>query len=197
MMRSHNQNIDHSTLIRFLKDSQEQALCQLFDLYSDKIYSLSYRVLKDQYESEDLVQEVFVKLWETRFKLDDTGNIWSYLYVIAKRLALNKLRDKHLMRKGSILAEDCHLANADRSDEKMLIKEMIMLEHLVLENLPAQQKMAYLLSRTEGLTHKEIADRMNVAPNTVKNHMVQALKTFRKYFQKFGYPTYLFFLFFH
>lgn len=196
-MGNHDQNITHFTLICSLRDSQEPALCQLFELYSDKVYSLAYRLLKDQYESEDLVQEVFVKLWDARSKLDETGDIWSFLYVITKRLALNKLRETNLMRRGRIPVEECFSICGNQSDEKILTKEMATLEHLILENLPEQQKKVYLLSRMEGLTHKEIAVRINVAPNTVKNHMVQVLKTFRKYFHKFGYPTYLFLLFFH
>src|SRR5690606_21810953 len=81
------------------------------------------------------------------------------------------------------------LGETENCGQGTLIHEILALENEVLKKLPAQQKTAYLLSRLEGLNHREIAQQMNIAPNTVKNHIVQALKTFRKHFQRFATTT--------
>src|SRR5690606_32420351 len=153
-----------------------------------------YRVLKDPFESEEIVQDVFIKVWNARFQLDEWSNIWTFIYVVAKRSSLNRLRDlKVQLKKQAALAQTA-FEQSRSCDHNALVHEILALEHEVLRKLPEQQKTAYLLSRSEGLTHKEIAQQMNIAPNTVKNHIVQALKTFRKHFQRFGYPLLLLFL---
>lgn len=178
----------HSTVIAQLKNSQEFALKILFDSYADDIFGVAFSVLKDSQESEDVVQEVFIRLWNTRSRLDENGNIWSLLYVMTKRMSLNRLRDMQRLGECQITSTNIVHLKSDNSDSKVHVGEINNLENEVLNMLPEQQKRAYLMSRTEGLTHKEIAHLMNVSPHTVKNHIVQALKTLKRYFQKFGYP---------
>lgn len=186
----------HINLIRALKDGQEEALQQLFDRYSNDVYNIAYTVLKDSFESEDVVQEVFIRVWNARSRLDETANLWSFLYVITKRISLNKLRDAKTKALGHISMLEFSFSEVKKCDDDTITKEILALEYEVLEKLPDQQKKVYLLSRVEGLTYKEIADQMNIAPNTVKNHIIQALKTFKRYFQRFGYPfLFIFFIF--
>jgi RNA polymerase sigma-70 factor (family 1) len=187
-----NKNETDISLIIALIDGREDALQQLFDRYANDVYRIAYAVLKDSFESEDVVQEVFIKLWNARLRLDETGSIWSFIYVIARRVSLNKLRESRFK-----IAEQVFTLEADfskDSDEDTIRKEILALENEVIKKLPGQQRTAYLLSRVEGLTYKEIADQMNIAPNTVKNHIIQALRTFKKYFRRFGYPLFLLFL---
>lgn len=185
-----DKNIDHRAIIKRLKSDQEEALQLLFDLYADDIYSIAYSVLKDTLESEDIVQDVFIRLWNVRLQLDENGNIWSFMYVVAKRLSLNKLRDLQAKVRDCAVLIETDLVQ-ESCDIHTHLQEILDLEYEVLEKLPDQQKKVYILSRMEGLTHKEIARRLNIAPNTVKNHIIQALKTFKKQFHKFGYPFFL------
>lgn len=189
-----HKDIGHSTIVSALKVGQEAALRQLFDLYADAVYGIAYSVLKDSFESEEVVQEVFIRVWNSRDRLDEDGNIWAFVYVVAKRLSLNRLRDLRGKIKNQVALPEVDLVHTTGCDHPILVGEILALEHEVLEKLPEQQKTAYLLSRLEGLTYKEIASQMDIAPNTVKNHIIQALKTFRKHFQRFGYPLLLVFL---
>lgn len=186
----------HINLIRALKDGKEDALQQLFERYSNDVYNIAYTVLKDSFESEDVVQEVFIRVWNARPRLDETANLWSFLYVITKRISLNKLRDARAKTIEHISMLEFVFSDVKKCDDDTIAKEILALEYEVLRKLPDQQKKVYLLSRVEGLTYKEIADQMNIAPNTVKNHIIQALKTFKRYFQRFGYPLFLIFFIF-
>lgn len=169
-----------NALIELLKAGDESAFEIIYDKYSERIYQFSILLLKDTGWSEDVVQEVFVKLWNTKENLDSNKSLWTFLYVLTKRTALNKLRDiksfssdfEHLWNNISTLS-DC-------SHEKLIAKELSNQLDYVLNTLPKRQREIFKLSRFEGFTHQEIADALNISPNTVKNHMIQALKTIRK-----------------
>lgn len=184
-------------ITRELKLDRQLALKALFDCYAVDIYRVAFRILKDQYDSEDIVQEVFIKVWSVRHTLDENGNIWSFLYVITKRLALNKLRDKVLLDSIDLSKEVTHLISSKTADSFTYVSEISDLEKHIINRLPKQQQQVYLLSREEGLTYKEIAERLNISQNTVRNHIVQSLKFFKRTFQKYGYHIIFFFLFFH
>lgn len=167
-------------LITSLMLNKESALESIYTKYATRIYKFSFFLLKDTGMSEDVVQEVFVKLWDSRIKLNPSGNLWTYLYVLAKRLSLNKLRT---YSKTETMMD--HLWNtisqqSDCSHEKLVAKELS--KHLagVLQELPDRQRQVFTLSRFEGFSHQEIAQQLDISPNTVKNHMIQALKIIRK-----------------
>src|SRR5690606_36938986 len=116
----------------------------------------------------------------------------SFIYVIARRVSLNKLRESRFKIAEQVFKLEA--APSNDSDEDTIRKEILALENEVIKKLPGQQRTAYLLSRVEGLTYKEIANQMNIALNTVKNHYIQALRTFNKLYQRFGYFLFLLFL---
>lgn len=182
-------SVDSST-IRHLMAGDEAAFRMIYDTHSGQVYQLAFRFLKDASWSEEIVQDVFLKLWLNREGLDDQGNLWLYLYVITKRLCLNKLRE---IRKSPVLFEQLMngMEVAGRPPEEQLMAvELEQQAQRFIDALPKQQQRIYKLSREEGLSHHEIAEKLGLSPNTVKNHMVQALKTLKNSLHQSGY-TYL------
>ncbi len=183
-------SVDSST-IRHLMASNEAAFRMIYDIHSGRVYQLAFRFLKDASWSEEIVQDVFMKLWLNREGLDDQGNLWLYLYVITKRLCLNKLRE---IRKSPVLFEQLinGMEVADRPPEEQLMAvELEQQAQRLIACLPKQQQLIYKLSREEGLSHHEIAEKLGLSPNTVKNHMVQALKTLKNSLHQSGYTYFL------
>lgn len=182
--------VDAST-IRCLIAGEETAFRAVYEAYSEQVYRLAFRFLKDNEWSEESVQDVFLKLWLNREGLDEDGNIWVYLYVMTKRLCLNKLRE---IRKSSLLFErlmqHMDVPASNRTEAQLETEELERRAQHLIATLPKQQQLIFKLSREEGLSHNEIAQRLGLSPNTVKNHMVQALKTLRNSLQQSGY-TYL------
>lgn len=181
--------VDSST-IRRLMEGSELAFRMVYDLHSEKVYQFAFRFLKDYAWSEEIVQDVFLKLWLNRETLDEQGNMWLYLYVIAKRLCLNKLRE---IRNTTALFEQLmkSIEVADnKTEEQLTVDEMKQYADKIISNLPRQQQLVFKLSRDEGVSHKEIAQKLGLSPNTVKNHMVQALKTLKIGLQQSGYCIY-------
>jgi RNA polymerase sigma-70 factor (family 1) len=165
--------------IQLLREGDELAFKTVFEQFSGRIYKLAFRFLKDKVQSEEIVQEVFIKLWLNREKLDPTGDLWLYLYVIGKRLCLNAL--KEIIKSESLVKN--LLENIE--EEYNLLEEQITAndtERFIddkVEKLPKQQQTIFKLSRKESLSHSEIALKLNISQNTVKNHMVKALKTLK------------------
>lgn len=178
--------VDTSTIRRLIA-GDELAFRRVYDFHSEQVYQLAFRFLKDTAWSEEIVQDVFLKLWLNREGLDEQGNIWLYLYVITKRLCLNKLRE---VRKSAMLLEQL-MRNMEvagnQSEEQLMANELERHAQRLISSLPKQQQLIFKLSREEGLTHNEIAQKLGLSPNTVKNHMVQALKTLKSTLQQSGY----------
>lgn len=184
------------SIVDELKNDNQYALKELFDCYGQDVYRVAFRIVNDQFDAEDIVQEVFLKIWKVRSTLDADGRIWSLLYIMTKRLALNSLRDRAILASiDTDLADNVVIGTSAESSIHVL--EINSLERRIVRMLPRQQQQVYLLSREEGLSYKEIAERLNISPNTVRNHIVQCLKFFKKTFQKYGYHLILFFSFLH
>ncbi len=167
-------------LITSLMQHSEPALESIYNKYAERIYKFSFFLLKDTGMSEDAVQEVFVKLWDSRSKLDPEGNLWTFLYVLAKRITLNKLRSYN---RSEALMDNIWNNISQKSEcphEKLIAKELSKHLEWVLQELPDRQRQVFTLSRFEGFSHQEIAQQLDISPNTVKNHMIQALKIIRK-----------------
>jgi RNA polymerase sigma-70 factor (family 1) len=182
--------------IQQLIAGDESAFTAIYELYSEKVYRLAFRFLKDKEQSEEIVQEAFINLWLSREKLNADGNMWLYLYVISKRLSLNALRQvgksSNLVEK--LLHQISELQNT--TEEEVLAHDLEHYAEKVIEKLPRQQQLVFKLSRIEGLSHKEIAEQLQISPNTVKNHMVEALKTLKTHL-KYSDFLYLIVLFIH
>ena len=173
----HNKLID-SNSIRQLIDGNEDVFTAVYEQYSEKVYRLAFRFLKDKALSEEVVQETFINVWLSREKLDPEGNMWLYLYVVAKRLALNSLRQAC---KSNDFIENLlnFMEEQNSTEEEVLARDLENFTGKIIEKLPRQQQLVFKLSRVEGLSYKEIAEQLHISPNTVKNHMVEALKTLR------------------
>lgn len=156
------------------------AFDQVYGLYSHKLFSFVFKVLKNEEEANDIVQEVFVKIWESREKLGDFKLLNSYIFTIAynnsidlirKRINSNKYLD-HLKNSSLIQITPAAISEIEFNELNIQVEKLI-------SNLPERQKQVYLLHREDGLTYPEIAERLKISKNTVENHMVKALKYLR------------------
>ena len=156
------------------------AFDQIYEYYSHKLFSFVFRILKDEAAADDVVQEVFVKIWESREKLGDYKLLNSYIFTIAYNNSIDLIRKKinnnkyleHLKISASINFTPSIVSQIEYNELNKEVEKLI-------ENLPERQKQVYLLHREEGLTYPEIAERLGISKNTVENHMVKALKYLR------------------
>ncbi len=168
-------------LLTRLKNGDMLAFDQVYDRYSHKLFSFVFKILKDEAEADDIVQEVFVKIWESREKLGDYKLLNSYIFTIAYNNSINLIRKRinnnkyleHLKNSSVIQTSPSAISEVEFNELKNQVEKLIA-------NLPDRQKQVYFLHREKGLTYPEIAQQLGISKNTVENHMVKALKFLRQ-----------------
>lgn len=163
-----------------LKNGDMLAFDQIYEFYSHKLFSFIFKIIKNEAEADDIVQEVFVKIWESRDKLGDYKLLNSYLFTIAynnsidlirKRINSNKYLE-HLKNSSVIFTTPSLISEIEYSELNSKVEKLIA-------DLPERQKQVYILHKEKGLTYPEIAEQLGISKNTVENHMVKALKYLR------------------
>jgi RNA polymerase sigma-70 factor (ECF subfamily) len=171
-------NIDHE-LIKKLKKGHVMAFNQLFYAYSSRLYHFAFGYLKSKEDAEELVQEIFSKIWEKRANLDEELNFKSYLFTIAFNAVKKHFRSQALLTRyfdyvESNVPEDSISEDVDYISLKALVDKLV-------NNMPEKRKAVFVKSRYEGKNAKEIAEEMSISKSTVENHLNQALKYLRQH----------------
>ncbi|TWF35793.1 RNA polymerase sigma-70 factor (ECF subfamily) [Chitinophaga polysaccharea] len=158
----------------------EESFTQLFFLYKHKLYSYLLRLTDSPEMTEDVIQDVFLKLWKDRTNLVHIDQFGGYIYRMAQHHALNAFR--RMAKETLILAELNKAGDQVQSDveDQLSMREVRKKLQTAVDTLPPKQKLVYTLSREQGLKHEEIARRLNISPATVNNHMIAALRTIRQ-----------------
>lgn len=159
----------------------EDAFASLFEKYKQQVYAYAMHVTRSTIYSEEIVQDVFVKIWTHRKKLPLLDNFEPYLYVMARNFSFNVLKK---------IAHEAALKNgwynmpavsSESSEAPLLEKELKVVLQQALEELPPQQKLVYHLRREHYLGNEEVATQLKISKETVKSHLKQAMRSIRKY----------------
>lgn len=170
-------------LLELASKGDQAAFSTIFMCYKDKLYTFLFRLTNSPEQTEDIIQEAFMKLWQNREQLPQIEHFSAYLFQITRNRAINAF--KRLAKESSILAEINLRPVPDASNPSTVLafKELKQLLHQALQQLPPRQQLIFRLSREQGLKHEEIAAQLNLSTSTVKNHLVQALRKIRQQFQ--------------
>ncbi|SHF94431.1 RNA polymerase sigma-70 factor, ECF subfamily [Mariniphaga anaerophila] len=152
------------------------AFYQLYERYSRRLYGFVLRYIKQEADAEEIVQEVFVKIWEARNKIDVYSSFESFLFTIAYNTTISLFRKRATEKKYLEHLKMLQQAGAspDLNDE-VQFNELNGQVQSLLNELTPRQKEIFLLSRDEGLTHEEIAKKLNISALTVKKHVANSL----------------------
>jgi RNA polymerase sigma-70 factor (ECF subfamily) len=170
---------DEKELLVLASQKDQEAFATLFHGYKHKLYAYVLRLTESEMLAEDIVQDVFMKLWSDHASLGSIENFGSYLFRMSKNQVINHF--KRMAHETLIMSEMFHQTSGGHNETQDIIalKDVEKILGEILEKLPPQQKAVYQLSREEGRTHDEIANLLKISPNTVKNHIVQAMSTIR------------------
>ncbi|NLR62234.1 sigma-70 family RNA polymerase sigma factor [Chitinophaga polysaccharea] len=170
---------EHELLV-LLAGGNKLAFQELFGQYWTLIYSVGLRVTKSPESARDLAQEVFLKIWDNRERLPEVKNFRAYLSTIARHLALNHL-EATMIRESNKNFLVAYFASSPLSPYETLERKHLRddVQHAV-RSLPSQLRQVFILHRIEGLSHDEIATRLDITPLSSKTYMVRALQLLRK-----------------
>ncbi len=172
-------------LIKAFKKGDAEAFKLLFERYHKRLYSFLLRLLKSKEDAEEIVQETFLKIWESRESYWEEYPFESLLFRIARNSSLNYVRKK-VNRK---VFED-HIdffteVSEGQADQYILFEETQSIIETILNGLPPKQKEIFLLQKVEGLTRQEIADKLGISVITVDHQLFKAKKQVKEEFEKF------------
>ena len=171
-------------LLPLIASGDEQAFSAIVDHYWQKIYTVSLTFVKSTHVAEDVVQEVFLKVWEKRATIENVENFNSWLFIIARNTIISIMRKKEpsIIAQGNLFPELPHIHPA--TDAAVQLKELQEIINRGIESLPEQQQRIYRMSREQELSHEEICHQLGLARSTVKNNLVKTLNFLRDYLRQ-------------
>jgi RNA polymerase sigma-70 factor (ECF subfamily) len=183
-------NEEDVRLLLRVKDRDQSALSELYDRYSSLVFTMVLKVVKATDEAEDLLQEIFMQIWnKASLFAEDKGSVFTWIVTIARRKAIDRLRSKDRINKGGSLDDDLFITTiADTAYMSNPLHAAISNEYESLmreglNQLSAEQRTILELSYYEGFTQEQISKRLNVPLGTVKTRMRQGLMKLRENLQ--------------
>jgi RNA polymerase sigma-70 factor, Bacteroides expansion family 1 len=174
---------NETALLTNLARGDEAAFRTLFDRHWDNIYGVAYALTKSPQVAEEMVHDIFLKIWQHRARLPELKNFSDYLFIIARNHIISVLRKKINEQPFTGQLLEYFQAIGGSPEEQLLYREAESLVQKAVQLLPPQQHTVYRLSREQGLNQEEIAARLNISVHTVKSHMNKALHFIRHYLQ--------------
>jgi RNA polymerase sigma-70 factor (ECF subfamily) len=172
----------HNQINRWLLDD-EKAFEQVFYHYYPRLYRYAFRYLKNEFWAEELSMEVLARIWEKRKAINHAETFENYLFTAARNHLINHWQRKidGLLSLENLPAEGADSTGKDASPsyDPVLSKELETVYHNSVSGLPPQRRLIYMLHRNEHLSYKEIAQKLDISPKTVENHIGAALKQLR------------------
>ncbi|MGS2761873.1 RNA polymerase sigma factor [Sinomicrobium sp. M5D2P9] len=178
-MKNPKIHIIDDTLLKGFSQGNRAAFQTIFELMEKRLHGFVFSYTKSEYIAEEIVQEVFIKIWERREEIKLKGSFSSLLYTMAKNLTLNYLRNAsqravirdELWRNISELQEN--------TESEVIFSEYRDILDDIVNHLPQKKRSIYIMSREEGKTNAEIADIMGISQKTVKNHLWKIFETIK------------------
>ena len=182
---------EERSLILRLIEGDEDAFCELYATYKNRLIYFAMRFLKSREYAEDVFQDAFVVVWQSRRFINPDASFSSYLYTIMRNRILNQLRNaaNEEKLKESILSQALDYTE-DTKREVMLNDLKSLISH-ALQQLTPRQREIFEMSREAQLSHKEIADKLGISINTVQEHISTSLKLIRTYLIKYSGSEYV------
>jgi RNA polymerase sigma-70 factor (ECF subfamily) len=175
-----NASADEKLLLEQVAAGNEKAFAILIGRYWNNIYAQALTYVSSTHHAQDIVQDVFLRIWEKRTQLQHIDRFDAFLFIVARNLIISELRKKIAAPLPKEWPEEARELTA-LPDQQLALKQLQNNLANAIAQLPPQQKTAYLLSRDEGLSFEKIAQRMGISRETVKKHIGKALNSIRTF----------------
>ena len=171
--------LNEKLLAQELKKNNRKAFRKLFDTYRGDVYAYSLSMLKTKAHAEEIVQDVFLKIWQHREKLNPDLSFKAYLFTITRNLTFNFIRKAANDRKlrGEVFYNS--QKSRDSLNDKILEIDYEILKSKAINQLPPKRKRIFELSRNEGMSYEEISKYQGISISTVKGQMSKALSAIK------------------
>lgn len=179
-----NENIERELLER-ISGGDETAFSEIFHTYGKRLYPFILRLLHSEVWAEEVVQDVFERLWINRANLVNVNNLSAYIYKVAANRTLDYIKhhQKQQQLQYQLASREARVAFAS---DQVAYKFVEQLFANAVNELPPQRKKVYQLVREEEMSYSKVAEMLGISRHTVRNHMAEALESIRQYLLKHG-----------
>lgn len=178
-------SINEKRLLTELKNGSFQAFERLYNMYSGKLYNFIMRISSgNQYMAEEVVQSAFIRVWEVRERVEPESSFISFLCTIAKNLLMNMYQRQTVEYVYNEYLKNAGVDRDSQTEESIDLRFLNEYIDSLAEELPAQRKKIFILSKRQNYTNKEIAEMMGISESTVATQLSLAVKFMREQLMK-------------
>ena len=180
LYRAEGMELENESIGTLLAQRDEAAFEQVFKTHFKRLHAYAFTILKDEVEAEEMVQQVFFKLWERNENLSLTGSVSAYLYRAVHNESLNYIKHQKVRSNHQLHVAYSMKNEVEHPAKKVMAGELEKKIHTALNELPEQCRTIFQMSRFDELKYREIADKLGISVKTVENQMGKALKLLRE-----------------
>ena len=173
--------IDEKELLLLLKQGHEAAFEEIYKLYSSRLFGNIYKMVKSESTAKEILQEVFIKVWNNRTGIDPERSFRAYIFRIAENNVCDFFRNASRIKKMQSHLLVITTGRYEHIEELLLRKENNALLHKVINSLPPQRQLVFRLCKLEGKSYDEVSQQLGITASTVSDHIVKANKTIKEY----------------
>ena len=180
LYRAEGMELENESIGTLLAQRDEAAFEQMFKTHFKRLHAYAFTILRDEIQAEEMVQQVFFKLWERNENLSLTGSVSAYLYRAVHNESLNYLKHQKVRSNHQLHVAYSMKNEVEHPAKKIITGELEKKIHTALNELPEQCRTIFQMSRFDELKYREIADKLGISVKTVENQMGKALKLLRE-----------------
>lgn len=184
--------MDQSKQVKRLISGDKIVVNELYKKYSTRLYHFAYNYLKSEADALDVVQEVFINLWDNRKKLHKNSNLDAYLFTITKNTVISVFRKKLSEKEYIESLKNKVVVNGIDTETQVNYELLTQKLNQLIDQLPPQRKRVYILSKKQGLSNKRVANELKISVKTVEDHISKAKKFLKERLSEYGVCTLLF-----
>jgi len=185
--RAQGMEPENEAITMLLSQRDETAFEQVFKTHFKRLHAYAFTILRDEVEAEEMVQQVFFKLWERNVRKDSfgetvslSGSVSAYLYRAVHNESLNYIKHQRVRSNHQLHVAYSMKNEVEHPAKKVMAGELEKKIHTALNELPEQCRTIFQMSRFDELKYREIADKLGISVKTVENQMGKALKLLRE-----------------
>ena len=178
--RAQRMELENESIGTLLGQKDETAFEQVFKTYFKRLHAYAFTILKNEVEAEEMVQQVFFKLWERNESLSLSGSVSAYLYRAVHNESLNYIKHQKVRSNHQLHVAYSMKNEVEHPAKKVMAGELEKKIHTALNELPEQCRTIFQMSRFDELKYREIADKLGISVKTVENQMGKALRLLRE-----------------